>query len=181
MPDAEALGSPTSVDLAVGNMEGMQSRVHAHAYEAKVADVWTREIADKDNNGTSPHDPTKPPSLVSSLQLSVAETVSQATSNDSASQCEESQHNYDLNLSELQSPWDGRGERLPIHTGSMPGGINISPRPLPGAQMSLGDCLRFSVPLGTRWVDTEAVTNDVANRIHGHCTPSHHLPSPRAS
>jgi len=54
------------------------------------------------------------------------------------------------------------GVRFDAFTGQVAEGFNVGEVPLPGAAMTEDECRRFGLPLGSKWVNNEAVKNPIS-------------------
>ena len=54
------------------------------------------------------------------------------------------------------------GVRFDASTGQVAEGFNVGEVPLPGAAMTEDECRRFGLPLGSKWVNNEAVKNPIS-------------------
>jgi hypothetical protein len=54
------------------------------------------------------------------------------------------------------------GVRFDASTGQVAGGFNVGEVPLPGSIMTEDECRHFGLPLGSKWVDNEAVKNPIS-------------------
>ena len=54
------------------------------------------------------------------------------------------------------------GVRMDPTTGQVLAGIHVGEMPLPGANMTDDECRHFGIPVGSKWIDNEAVKNPIS-------------------